>query len=212
MRCVRHLAMLVAAILLTSEVCRADTFAYIECWASGTLTTGEAFESWRIHVVIPEEDDWRGSEADAWLAGGPTWYYNWDAGFVPEDPDVFLSFPDAEFATFVTSPHLYPNSTNEGELVRAEALHDPTHLFEGWVDLYIDPPGDYVVFQGTVLNPVAGPYGTIDFWYGTALEPDAHAYTFVIPEPTTGALLALGACTLLRRQRCRARARSSPHA
>jgi len=59
--------------------------------------------------------------------------------------------------------------------------------------------GDYVVFQGTVLNPIAGHYGTIHFSYFTLLPPYGHYYAFVMPEPASGILLALGLWSLKRR-------------
>jgi hypothetical protein len=202
MKYTAHLTMAVVALLVASELCHADDYyAYIERWATGTLTSGEPFDSWRIHVVIPEGDDWRASEAVAWLGSGPTWYYNWDAGFVPGDPELFLSFPDAEFATLITSPRLYPNSMTEGQLITQEVVaHEPTLFWALWADLYVDPSADYVVWQGTVVNPITAAYGTIDFYYTTALELDPQYFTFVIPEPASSLLLVLGACTLLRRR------------
>ena len=165
--------------------------------------------------MIPDGDDWRASGIDAWLTGGPTWYYNWEAGGHPPDPDLFDTYPDAEFATYYTSPHFYPNSplADSDLIFTPDGVYDPTYLHvSSWGDHYDDGAGDYVVWQGTVANPIAGAYGSIEFFHTTALQLDPHYYTFVIPEPATSMLLVLGACTLLRRQRCRARARSSPHA
>ena len=170
----------------------------IERWATGTLTTGDPFESWRIHVVVPEGDDWIASELQGWLTGGPTWYRNLDAGRIP-DPNLFSIYPDAEFSTYSTSPHLYPNSDLLGELYEVPAVFEPTHIFLGWADGYFDTDGDYVVFQGTVINPVTDIYGSIEFAYNTLLDPVQY-YTFVIPEPSCGALLALGVCCLARRR------------
>jgi hypothetical protein len=195
----RYIKGAIVLVIATSAValCRADSFAYIERWASGTLTTGEPFESWRIHVVIPDGDDWQASELTAQLTGGPTWYYNFNAGYIP-DPDLFPTYPDAEFTTHLTSPHLYPNSDLEGEIVETPPIYLPEHIFITWADLYFDTDDDYVVFQGTVLNPIGGAYGTLDFHYSTLYDDEFS--TFVIPEPATVTLLALCAYHLLRRR------------
>ena len=71
MRYIKHFAVIIAAIPATA-LCRADSFAYIERWASGPLTTNVTFESWRIHVVVPDGDDWLASGIDGWTTGGPT--------------------------------------------------------------------------------------------------------------------------------------------
>ena len=189
MICVKHLGVIVVA-LAGGALCRADTFAYIERWASGTLTTAEPFESWRIHVVVPDGDYWKASELEGWLSGGPTWYYNWDAGFIP-DPNLFPTYPDTEFTTYCTAPDLYPNS----DLIDGEFLWDgygdETWNCFFWVGGSPDTDGDRVVFQATVLNPIPDHYGTIEFNYVTDLEPFGHPYTFLIPEPASGVLLAL---------------------
>jgi len=181
-------------------LCRADSYAYIERWASGTLTTGDPFESWRIHVVIPDGDDWTGSAIDGWLTGGPTWYYDPVAGLMP-CPDLFEIYPDAEFATYFTTPFLHPNSDVGGSIITsADGVFEPTFLHLGaWAADALAGSGDYVLFQGTVLNPIPDIYGSIEFAYGTLLEPP-HYYTFVIPEPASGVLLALCAWSLLRRR------------
>jgi hypothetical protein len=190
----------VMGTLAASAACHGDSLAYIERWATGTLTTGEPFESWRIHVVVPDGDDWLASGIDGWLWDGPTWYYNYDAGLIP-DPDVFHIYPDAEFATYFTTPRNYPNSDVGGAMgLTADGVHEPTFLhLSAWWDDTFDTNGDYVVWQGTVLNPIPEVYGSIQFVYQTWLEPPQW-HTFVIPEPASAALLALGAGTLLRRR------------
>jgi hypothetical protein len=187
-------------VLAASGLCRADSFAYIERWATGTLTTGEPFESWRIHVVVPDGDDWVVSSIDGWLTGGPTWYYD-PEGFPIPRPDLFGTYPDLEFVTYFTTPHLYPNSDLLGGMgMTADGVLEPTFLhLGGWFDRTFDTDGDYVVWQGTVLNPIAEAYGSIEFAYGTELDP-LRSYTFVIPEPGSALLLALGAALLLRRR------------
>jgi hypothetical protein len=198
MRCVKHLA--VAMVVLTaSALCRADSFAYIERWATGTLTTGEDFESWRVHVVVPDADDWVLSGIDGWLWSGPTWYYNDDAGVIPNPR--FLTVPDGEVGTYWTSPHSYPNSGLWGGVsCTFDLALEPTFVhLSTWWDETFDTNGDYVVWQGSVLDPIPEVYGSIEFAYGTLLEPEPHWYTFVIPEPASALLLALGAGLLLRR-------------
>lgn len=192
---------LTAFILAASAALgRAEPYAYIERWATGTLTTGEEFESWRIHVVVPDGDDWVASSIDGWLTGGPTWYED-PTGVTPR-PDLFPEYPDAEFATYWTTPHLYPNSDLvDGVGMTADLVLEPTYLdLGGWFDTTFDTDGDYVVWQGTVLNPVADTYGTIEFAYATHPEPFVEYLTFLIPEPGSGLLLlAPGACLLRRR-------------
>lgn len=51
----------------TGALCHADPFVCVERWASGTLTTGEEFESWRIHVVVPDGQSWGRSQIDGRL-------------------------------------------------------------------------------------------------------------------------------------------------
>ena len=68
-------------------------------------------------------------------------------------------------------------------------------------DQYPKVYGDYVVWQGTVLNPIPADYAYIQFDYVTWLEQYSHWQTFVIPEPASAVLLALGAGVLLRRRR-----------
>jgi hypothetical protein len=196
----KHLTVVVV-IIAGSALCRADSFAYIDLWASGTLTTGEPFESWRIHVVIPDGDDWIGSGIDGWLTGGSTWCYDPEAELMPR-PDLFELYPDAEFSTYFTTAHSYPNSDGVYEMwTTADGVFEATFLHQGaWGDYTFDTDGDYVVFQGTVLNPVPETYGSIQFVYDTVLE-DPYCCTFVIPEPATGVLLALSACCLARRRR-----------
>jgi len=191
----------IVLVIATSAaaLCRADSFAYIDLWATGTLTTGEDFESWRIHVVVPDGDDWVGSAIDGWLTSGPTWYYDPAAGFIAR-PDLFDVYPDAEFGTYFTVPEFYPNSDLWGGFgMSADGVFEPTYLHLGAWGGALVGSGDYVVFQGTVVNPIPDIYGTIEFAYDTLLEPPQY-YTFVIPEPATGALLALCACCLLRRR------------
>jgi hypothetical protein len=193
-------AVSVASAWRGSALCRADSFAYIERWATGTLTTGEEFESWRIHVVVPDGDDWVVSGIDGWLWDGPTWYYNHAAGVIPNPS--FFTVPDGEFGTYWTSPHFYPNSDLWGGLSGTmDLVLEPTFVhLGGWFDQTFDTNGDYVVWQGTVLNPTPEVYGSIEFGYATVLEAYPHWHTFVIPEPATAVLLALGAWALLRRR------------
>jgi hypothetical protein len=193
-------AVLLLGVLACGVAVRADSFAYIERWATGTLTTGEPFESWRIHVVVPDGDDWVTSSIDGWLTGGPTWYYNFEAGLVPNPH--FFTVPDGEFGTYWTSPHDYPNSDDWGNVYKTmDGVYEPTFVhLGGWWDYTSDTDGDYVVWQGTVLNPNPQAYGSVEFAYGTELEPPAHWYTFEIPEPATAVPLALGAALLLRRR------------
>ncbi len=193
-------ALSVASVWRGNLPCHADSFAYIERWATGTLTTGEPFESWRIHVVVPDGDDWIVSGIDGWLTGGPTWYYNHDAGAIPNPR--FFTVPDGEFGTYWTSPHSYPNSDLfYGIGCTLDLALEPTFVhLGGWWDQTFDTNGDYVVWQGTVLNPIPEIYGSIEFSYRTWLELYDHYVTFVIPEPTTAALLALGTLPLLRRR------------
>jgi hypothetical protein len=181
-------------------LCRADSFAYIERWAGGTLTTGDPFESWRIHVVVADGDDWTGAAIDGWLTAGPTWYDDPMAELMPR-PDLFETYPDAEFATYFTTPFLHPNSDVGGNIITsADGVFEQAFLHLGaWAGDALAGSGDYVLFQGTVLNPVPEIYGSIQFAYGTLLEPE-HYYTFVIPEPATGVLLVLVACCLPRRR------------
>jgi hypothetical protein len=160
-------------VMVGSALCRGDSFAYI---------------------------DWIGSGIDAWLTGGPTWYYDPVAGLIPW-PDIFEIYPDAEFATYFTTPFLHPNSDVGGSIIMTgDGVFEPTFLHLGvWAGDALAGSGDYVLFQGTVLDPIPGSYGTIEFVYDTLLEP-AHYCTFVIPEPASGVLLALGAWSLLRRR------------
>jgi hypothetical protein len=199
----RHLEYLTAVVVgtLGSALCPADSFAYIERWASGTLTTGEPFESWRVHVVVPDGDDWIASGIDGWLTGGPTWYYDPVGSVIPR-PDLFDTYPDAEFATYFTSPHFYPNSNLWGGVsMTMDGVYEPTFIhLGGWCDDTFDTNGDYVVWQGTVLNPIPEIHGSIEFVYVTWLDQYVHWYTFVIPEPATAVLLALGAAISLRRR------------
>jgi hypothetical protein len=199
MKYMKHLTVIVAA-LAASALCHASSSAYIERWATGTLTTGEPFESWRIHVVVPDGDDWLMSAIDGWLWDGPTWYYNHDAGVIPNPS--FFTVPDGEFATYWTSPHSYPNSDLlYGVSWTMDLMLEPTFVhLGGWWDDTFDTNGDYVVWQGTVLNPIPDIYGSIQFVYVTWLEQYSHWQTFVMPEPATAALLALGACALVRRR------------
>jgi len=189
----------VMVVLTGSALGRAESGAYIERWASGTLTTGEDFESWRIHVVVPDGDDWGTSAIDGWLTGGATWYLEWPVGG-PPDPVLFPTHPDSEFAYYYTSPHLYPNSEELGSVtITADGRHEPTYVhLGGWSDYTFDTNGDYVVWQGTVLDPAPDVYGRIEFDYVT--RQSWAAYTFLIPEPATLGLLALGACVLRRRR------------
>jgi hypothetical protein len=197
---VMTVVIMVAGAWPGGALCHADSFAYIERWATGTLTTGEPFESWRIHVVVPDGDDWIVSGIDGWLWGGPTWYYNYDAGMVP-NPN-FFTVPDGELGTYWTSPHSYPNSDLfYGISISADGVLEPTFVhLGGWFDQTFDTSGDYVVWQGTVLNPIPDIHGSVEFGYTTWLEPYPHWSTFVIPEPATGVLLALGACAFLLRR------------
>ncbi|MFQ5807495.1 MAG: hypothetical protein ACE5I3_13690, partial [Phycisphaerae bacterium] len=49
---------------------------------------------------------------------------------------------------------------------------------------------------GRVLDPIPDIYGSIEFWYGTWLEPYEHPTTFVIPERP--AATSTGFCTSTR--------------
>jgi hypothetical protein len=197
MRYIKHLTGLVAG-MAASTLCRGDSFAYIERWATGSLTTGEPYESWRIHVVVPDGDDWRLSGIDGWLWNGPTWYYNFEAGVIPNPR--FFTVPDGELGTYWTSPHCYPNSDLGGVIgFTCDGVLEPTFVHLGvWSDTTFDTNGDYVVWQGTVLDPIAEVYGSIEFMYFTSLEQYPHWYTFVIPEPGSLALLALAGLVLVR--------------
>ena len=116
--------------------------------------------------------------------------------------DLFGTYPDLEFATYFTTPHFYPNSDLGAAVgMSADGVFQPTFVhLGGWFDDTFDTNGDYVVWQGTVLNPIPEVYGSTEFGYATVLEAYPHWQTFVIPEPATAALLVLGAGTLLRRR------------
>ena len=204
MRCSRPCT-IVLLLVLAAASAGAQPSAYIERWATGTLTTGERFESWRIRVVAPEGDEWVSSGIDGWLTGGATWYFRYAGGAPagPPDPDLFASDPDLEFAYYYTSPELYPNTdVIDSPYMTADGIKEPTFVhLSGWWDMTWSPAGDYVVWQGTVLNPPPGAYGTIEFSYamqsGTQEE-----LTFVIPEPASAVLLlALAAAGSLPRRR-----------
>ena len=83
----------------------------------------------------------------------------------------------------------------------ADGVLEPTYVhLGGWFDLTFDTDGDFVVWQGTILNPIPDVYARIEFGYGTHLEPYVHDRTFLIPEPATLGLLLLCMHPLARRR------------
>jgi hypothetical protein len=203
-----------AAMLAFVAAANATITASFSEWASGTLTTGAAYTSYRIYVQLsdtpPDEphgwtagpDDWTASGLDLDLSLGGGVFYQDALGANPPNPDVFPSFPDAEYDSYYTSPGDYPNTTYSGAVVGIASTADtPTQLDTDWFDTATveNPPGhtaQFVIAQFTIL----GEHDLLGIGSDVyaARNSGGVLFTLIIPEPGSLALLGLVGLALFR--------------
>lgn len=152
-----------------------------------------------LTVHVSGGDNWTSSS----LKGDPIgaeFYQDWVGGNTTPNPSLFPLSPTLEWDTFVTQPGAWPNTPTQGAAVGGTINMSKTFIDATWFDT---PPnggdGDWVVARISLVNlqpdwslSVQGAHSTIKG--GAQLFP----YSFVVPEPGTGALLIL--CVLLARR------------
>ena len=217
--------MLVAAVVsmtaLTAQGAIETTFNRI---AAGLWMEGNTYNVYSINVTT--DTDWTATRLVINLSAGSFGNHSRGTNSVPttvyvSDPypdrvsDTYLQTPDGAPPSFAGAPAVFPDAVPNGD----------TQIDIGWFDIMDTGPGTHTLGQfaltpdarGTVAGrsydlETQGVGVDIGIQDGTAglWTIGNGAFHWVVPEPATGSLLAIGTFVLIRRRRRRNRANTRP--
>jgi len=180
----------------------------------GNLTDeGTYVSSWDLVVTIEGDDAWTvaggAAVGEPWLVlveGATVYQAPMFGNDVQPMPAFFVVFPDLEWDSFYTTHLGWPNTTGDPPpqgVLPGFAFGPEDTATELNADWFWTPdqnfyPGTFTIARATVI-PESPWRGVVDVQVGS-LDTPPELYHFIIPEPASLALLALGGLALLRRR------------
>lgn len=145
---------LIAVLIITTPARAAYHALQIVGW--GELSNGVPFLQLRLTVVLAEGERWRGSSCDLQTQGGqPITFYQFPSNDTnPPNQLLFSIYPDSQYTSFYTAPHLWPNTTSNFQYVDVvQSTESADHLSAEWYAASPTVgPGEFVIAQFTLLG------------------------------------------------------------
>jgi hypothetical protein len=157
-----------------------------------------SYFTYDLVVLVPVDDDWQITTAEATISGPATFFQHPSAGDVAPDGSLIAQYPAVEFDSYFSgAPGTFPGFADG-------PYNQPTSITADWFDVVLADVDQYPIARFSVQwTGTEAATLTVDGQSAAASTqfPWVFRLTATIPEPGAFLLLSLGALGVARRRR-----------